>query len=621
MQNQARQIMSRVKAKFAPPEKITVSEWADQYRVLSPESSGEPGKWKTSRTPYLREIMDCANDRTIKEIVVMASSQVGKSEGPINNTIGYYVDMEPCPILLLEPTIQLAEDYSKDRIAPMIRDCKRLTEKVAPSRARDSSSTVLHKSFAGGHLTISGANSPASLATRPIRLLLIDEVDRMGTTPEGDPVALAEKRTTTFYNALVIKVSTPSIKDLSRIERAYKRSDQRKYYVPCPACGYFQVLSWHQVKWEKDDKGNHLPITAYYLCKSCGHKLTDGERYQAVAKGKWQTSEVFNGVAGFHLNELNSLWRKLSDIVQAFVDAQAAPDLLRVWVNTTLGEPYSIKTRELAWEVLYNRRESYDANKLPKGVIFLTAGCDVQEDRIHIEIVGWGRNFESWSIEYRVFYGDTTEQQVYKDLDSLIGRTWKTNYGYEIGITKLAIDAGFNTAFVHTWVRQYSLSTVFPVIGRDRQHSMVGMPERAEIANNKTLKRGIKSYPLGVSLIKQEIYGFLGQQPPEVGEGFPFGYCHFPQEYKQDYFQQLTAEKQVKTFNKGVARYSWVKVRDRNEALDCRVYARAAACLFGIDRFSEERWTQLEQDFSPPIKKRVASQIQRNNEVDEYWED
>jgi len=602
---------------LVPPEDLTTSEWAEKYRVLAQESSAIPGRWHNEMTPYLREIMDLAGSGTAKEIVIMSSAQVGKSECLLN-IVGYYIDIDPGPSLLLQPTIQMAEDFSKGRLAPMFRNCAPLRGKISEVRSRESSNTILNKSYPGGNLVISGSNSPASLSSRPIRLLLIDEVDRMETTAEGDPISLAEKRTITFHNRVVIKVSTPTVKDISRIERAFNRSDKRFFYVPCPHCGHEQVLKWKQVQWDKDN-GKHLPDTARYVCEACKEAITDGERYRAVQKGKWKATGT-SKVAGFHINELYSLFRKLSEIVQSFSDSKDNPETLRVWVNTTLGEPFAMKTVTADWKGLYNRREAYEIGTIPRGGIFLTGGADVQEDRIHVEIVAWGRNFETWSIEYIVLYGDTTQQEVWNQLDKIVQKTWKLDDGNAVGLSRFCIDAGFNTQFVHNFVRQYPANKVFAVVGRDNQKSILSVPIFQEVRGDKKRQRGLKSYPVGSSVIKQEIYGFLRQSTPMPGQGFSFGYCHFPQ-YDESYFLELTAEDLVKSIRKGFPCYEWRKNRPRNEALDCRVYGRAAACLIGIDRFNEEDWSRLEKEYPPAIQKRTTNQVEIERETveDSIW--
>jgi phage terminase large subunit GpA-like protein len=320
-----------------PPPTLTVSQWADAHRVLSPEASSEPGRWSTARAEYQRGIMDAMSDPDVETVVVMKSAQVGWTE-IVNNVVGFHIHQDPAPILVVQPTVEMAETWSKDRLAPMLRDSPVLREKVANPRARDSGNTLLHKGFAGGHLTMAGANSPAGLASRPIRLVLFDEVDRFGASAgaEGDPITLGRKRTTTFWNRKILMGSTPTTSGVSRIERAFLSSDRRRYHVPCPHCGHEQVLRWPRVKWPEG-----RPAEALYHCEDCGAGWSDAQRWRAVKMGRWIAEGEFNGVAGFHINELASTWRKLAETVKDFLDAKDEPEMLKAWVNTALGETWA----------------------------------------------------------------------------------------------------------------------------------------------------------------------------------------------------------------------------------------------------------------------------------------
>ena len=322
-------------AVFAPPPSLTISEWADRYRYLSPEASAEPGKWSTARAPYQAGIMDAASDPETETIVLMTSAQIGKT-AMIENVIGYYVTQDPSPILCLQPTLEMAATFSKDRLAPMLRDTPALRGLVKDARARDSGNTQLHKQFPGGHITMTGANSPANLASRPIRIVLCDEVDRYPESAgtEGDAVALATKRTATFWNRKMLVTSTPTIKNLSRIEQAFLGSDQRRYWVPCPDCGEHQLLKWANVKW---DEGK--TETAHYVCEHCGSCIDEQHKPAMLAAGEWRADAVFRGIAGFHLNEIYSLWRRWSEMAADFLTAKhAGSEMLKAFVNTSLGE-------------------------------------------------------------------------------------------------------------------------------------------------------------------------------------------------------------------------------------------------------------------------------------------
>lgn len=616
---QPRTAILNSRRKTAPPERMKISEWAERYRVLSPESCSEPGRWSNERTPYMIAIMDAINDPEVEEITVMTSSQVGKSELVIN-IIMYFIDKEPCPILLLCPTLDFAENYSRKRIAPALRDCKSIAGKIAESKSRDSANTLLYKEFPGGNITLAGSNSPASLSSHPIRLFIVEELDRTETTSEGDSVALGEKRTNNYYNRKKIKVSTPTLKNLSKIAKSYARSSQEKYHIPCPLCNHFQTLKFAQVLF-KDAEGNLVPKIAKYRCEKCSQDWSESQRYEAIKKGKWIASNPENKKhRGFgKLNELYSLWRTLEQIVTDFLEKKDNPETLQVFVNTTLGEEFEITGAAPAWEKLYARREAYRSGFVPKRGVFLTAGIDVQEDRLHCEVIAWGRNFETWSIAYMILWGDTASETPWKALEIELERLYPCEDGRKIGISKACIDANYNTQEVLKFARQYSASQLVPIIGRDGQRTIVSLPQRIDVRGNHKYGQ-LKLHVVGSSTAKKELYGFLRQQQSQSGS-YPFGYAHFPQDYSEQYFMELTAEEVKKKKDKnGFPVYYWEKIRDRNEALDCRVYNRGAAYLLGIDRFSEDDWTRLEAEQAPGISKRkIAVTVeQRKVEAGDY---
>ena len=384
--------LRRAMAVFRPPPRLTVSQWADRHRQLSREASSEPGQWKTSRAEYQRAILDAISDPLTHTVVVMSAAQVGKSELLLNG-IGFHISQDPAPILFLQPTVEMAETFSKDRVAPLVRDTPCLTSLVSDAKAKDGGNTVLHKTYLGGHLTMAGANSPASLASRPIRVLFCDEVDRYPPSAgaEGDPVTLAKARTKTFWNRVIVLTSTPTIKGVSRIEQAYEESDRRIYEVPCPHCGTVQQLLWSRVIWPAG-----RPADAAYHCAECGAAWTDAQRCVAVRKGSWTARAQFRGVAGFHLNELYSPWSRVADIARSFIEAKESrsQERMRAWINTTLGETWEQDGERVDEGSIAARMEQWEGE--PDSVLFRTAGVVVQDDRLEVEVVGWGRDEESW---------------------------------------------------------------------------------------------------------------------------------------------------------------------------------------------------------------------------------
>ena len=522
----------------------------------------------TSRAEYQRGIMDAVSDPQIKTVVVMSSAQVGKTE-VLNNLVAYHIDQDPAPILVLQPTLEMAHTWSKDRLAPMLRDTPALRGKVKEPRSKNSQNTLLHKVFPGGHITMAGSNSPASLASRPIRVVLCDEVDRYPPSAgsEGDPVNLARKRTATFWNRKVILTSTPTVKGVSRVELEFEQSDQRYFHVPCPDCGHSQALKWSNVTWQKDEGGNALSDTARYACDRCGVLWSDTQRHIAVKRGEWIATKPGGDRAGFHLSELYSPWSALPDIVRAFMEAKKSPELLKTWVNTCLGETWEDRDGEgVDQNALYSRREKYPS-EVPEAGLLLTAGIDVQHDRIEMEVVAWGEGEESWNVDYRVIPGDTARDEVWRDLDDALSATYAHQSGAQFHITAAVIDSSDQTTRVYSFVKKSRHQRLFAGKGV----SGAGRPV-AKISRKVSgaRRRDVDLYQLGVDDAKGIIYARL-----KIEEAGP-GYCHFPLERDLEYFEQLTAEKRVTRYHKGFAIKEWQKTRPRNEALDARVYAYAA---------------------------------------------
>jgi len=558
--NKTVRLFKRIVKIVAPPPLLTVSEWADSYRRLSSEASAEPGQWRTSRAPYQRGIMDAVNDAETQTVIVMSSAQVGKSE-ILLNILGYFIDYDPAPILMLQPTIDLAQAFSKDRIAPMFRDTPALKNKVKDAKTRDSGNTLLHKTFPGGHITIGGANSPAGLASRPIRILLGDEVDRypISAGTEGDPVNLAAKRTTTFWNKKKVFVSTPTIKDASRIEAEYEDSTKEQYCYRCPHCGEYQPLTWGQIKFED--------VTME--CRACRDRY--GEFEWKAQPADWIPRQENLGKRGFHLNELYSPWKRWEEVIDDFKDASSkGAEVLKVFVNTSLGETWEERGETADEEELIKRRERYECD-LPDGVLVLTAAVDVQDDRLEAEVVGWGVGKESWGIEYRVLYGDPGQKAVWDQLDDHLNKQWKFSDGLEVPISCCCIDSGGHfTTEVYKFCKPREQKRIFAIKGKGGD----GVPFIGKATRTNRQKAAL--FPIGVDGGKDVVLTRL----KEEFEGKP-GYCHFPKEqekgYDADYFKGLTSEKRVMRFHKGRPRFEWVKKSGvRNEPLDIRNYATAA---------------------------------------------
>lgn len=579
-QNTAK-MFERIFKVLEPPPDLKLSEWADRYRQLSSEASAEPGRWKTAKAPYQKEIMDAITDITIKKVVVMSAAQVGKTDAMILNPIGYYIHYEPSPIMVLQPTIQMAEAFSKDRLSPMLRDTAVLTERVN-DKSRNSGNTILQKIFPGGHVTMVGANSPSSLASRPIRVLLADEIDRYPATAgsEGDPLFLAAKRLTTFWNRKEVDVSTPTIKGLSRIEVEFENSSRGEWNAPCPCCGELQPLTWSGVVFDKDDLSE-----IKYVCCKCGVISSEVEWKEHFIDGCFIHEDPDNPVRGFHLNTLASTLATWREVVEKFLIANEEKkkgnvELMKVWTNTELGETWEEEGEQLEDKDLMKRREKYNC-EIPEEVLYLTAGVDTQDDRFEVEVVGWGPEYESWGIKYAAIYGDNSDinNQVWKDLDVFLQQTWEKPDGTKLKISCTCIDSGgHRTNQVYKFCKARFSRRVFAIKGsNDSAAAYIQKP-------TKSNREGAYLFTLGVDTGKSLLMDRL-----KVEEEGP-GYCHFPKEdgkgYDEKYFKGLTSEKKVLRYKMGRPYFAW-ELKDkgehkRNEALDCRNYATAAIEIINV---------------------------------------
>ena len=600
-------------AGLKPDPLLNISEWADKYRILSQKASAEPGKWRTSRTPYLKEIMDCLSPYSgIERVVFMKGAQIGGTEVG-NNFLGYIVHLSPGPVMRVMPTVDGAKRTSKTRIDPMFAAIPELKGVISDRRSKDASNTTLMKEFQGGVLVLTGANSAIGLRSMPVRYIFLDEIDayKGDVEGEGDPVNLAIKRTSTFNRRKIFMVSTPTIQNISRIEYEYEQSDQRHYMVPCPYCNKRQSLKWKQIHWENED-----PQTTVYICEHCGGIIEEHHKTWMLENGIWEKSNPGSKIAGFHLSSLYSPvgWFSWADAVKQFLDAKNKDNLLKVWVNTVLGETWLEKGEAPEWQILFDKREDYPQEIVPSGGLFLTAGADVQKDRIECEVVAWGRNRESWSVGYFIINGDTAREDVWNELTEFSRRYFEHSSGVMLPISRFAIDSGFATQQVYNWVRKQPLNFAMAVKGTDSGVTPLGLPTKVDLnINGKKLRRGAKVWAVGTSILKSELYQFLRLTQNE-DESFPAGYCHFPK-YDSEYFKQLTAEQLVTKVVRGYQKREWQKTRERNEALDCRVYARAASISFGIEQFSETKWRNLEKALIPEKQETTEIPIKKKSKI------
>lgn len=556
-----------------PDPELTIDKWADKYRMLSSEGGAEPGKWRTARTPYLREIMECLSPcHPCLRVVFMKGAQIGATEA-MNNWIGYVIHMAPGPFLMVQPSLDLAKKVSKQRIATAINETDVLRERISPPRERDSGNTLMMKEFTGGVLMLTGANSAAGLRSMPIRYLSLDEVDAypQDVDGEGDPIKIAEKRTNTFARKKVFIASTPTIKGLSRVEREFFKSDQRYYNVPCPHCGEYQPLKWRNIKFQHDNYELISDVT--YLCEFCGCLIEERFKTQMLREGKWVAENPEGAYPGFHLSALYSPlgWSSWADITKEFLEFKKLRSYLlqKTWTNTVLGETWEETGKEVSWNSLFSRREDFPEKFIREDIVLITAGVDTQDDRIEITIVGWAADEESYALDHFVIYGDLTLPVIWKNLDKILLRTYLHERG-TMRISCVAVDTGgHHTNEVYEYTKPRESRKVFAIKGA----SVAGLPISGKPSRQKS---GVYLFGIGVDTAKDLLFNRL-----TIAEHGP-GFIHFPKKFNQEYFEQLTAEKAVNKQHKGSIRREWIKTRPRNEALDCMVYAIAALNIFAF---------------------------------------
>jgi phage terminase large subunit GpA-like protein len=532
----------------------------------------------------------------------------GRAMVPTHNTeagscwLGYIMHHAPGPAMAVMPTVEMAKRNSKQRIDPLIEETEVLRNLVQSPRSRDSGNTILSKEFPGGILVMTGANSAVGLRSFAARYLFLDEIDAypLDVDGEGDPITLAIARTRTFSRRKIFLTSTPLEEGTSRIKAAFEASDQRHYFVPCPHCDHYQVLIFDRIRWI-----NNNPDTAAYICEACEGRIENYHKTTMLERGEWRPTADGDGkTAGFHLPSYYSPvgWFSFADAAKMYQTANKNSDqsMLRVFTNTVDAQTWRQKGEAPDWKRLYDRAQAenlpYD-RKVPMRGLFLTAGADVQKDRIEVQVVAWGRGKESWVIDYEVLAGDTSRPEVWDKLSELVNRTYTHESGTDLPLVRLAIDSGAETQTVYSWVRKQGPGRVMAVRGVDHAIAIVGIPGAVDITwAGKRARRAAKVWPINVSALKGELYGWLRlESPVHAGDPFPPGYCHFTPGLGDEFFKQLVAEHLVTKLVKGYQRQEWQKLRDRNEALDTRNYARGAASQFGIDRFTERDWQFLEE--------------------------
>ena len=611
---------------YKPPEKLTLDEWSDKYRFLSPESSAEPGPWRTERTPYLREPMRAFTDPKVKNIVMVASSQVGKSELELN-AIGYIIDQAPSSVMYVQPNLEAARRFSRQRISTMVRDSKVLRDKVHNVKSRNSGNTILQKSFPGGMLIITGSESPSALASTPARYIIGDERDRWAKSAgaEGDPWELLKARQTTFYNAKSIEVSTPTIKGASPIETSFLTGTQERWCHKCPECGEYTNIVWDKIRFNSsykiiNNKKFYEVSDISFACPHCG--VISSEETMRKQPAKWiaENPEAYErGIRSFWLNAFSSPWKPWEEIILAFLEAKDDPQKLQVVFNTLLGELWEDRGDLMKEDDMLSRREDYEA-ELPEGVLALTCGVDTQDDRLEYEVLGHGFFKETWGIYKGYILGRPDSPEVWRQLDEVLDRVYKfeNGQGLKIGIT--FVDSGGHfTQEVYEQCRIRQAKRVFAIKGKGGENIPYISTKPSKVVINGNSKRTAWLYIIGVDAGKQVIMSNLKVETPGAS------FCHFPRGeergYDTHYFNGLLSEKLVLSRTKTGNRWVWEKIpgHQRNEPLDCRNYANAAFKVWNPDL--DNIFARLKNPKTPAAKPMPQSMPRKRKSINTFNSD
>lgn len=592
------------------PRRTDVTTWAEQSIILSAKDSAEPGPYRATRTPYAREPMDALSQHSaVEEVVLMWGAQTGKTRIG-SNWLGYLVDTNPGPVMIVQPTIDMAKRYSRQRLAPMIEESPALRRKVRENRSRDDANTTLLKEFAGGFMAVAGANSAAGLRSMPVRDLFLDEIDGypLDVDGEGDPIKLAEARQSTFARRKRLLTSTPTTKDFSRIEARYLASDRCRYHVPCPHCQELQPLDWgtdkpHGIKWDRDAEGHALPDTVRYVCRACGAEIREHHKPGMLTGGRWVAANpgaVAGRVRGFQLSSLYSPlgWLSWATLVAEWETAIAAArtgdiSLLRVFVNTRLAETFEEQGDRADEHALRKRAADIPLRQVTWGHFVMTAGVDTQGDRLEAYAWAWGRGLERQLVDRAVFYGDPSLAESEPGSPWARLTEWRRTpmlhaSGKPVPLLAVMIDSGgHHTHAVYAYARAHQHAHVYAVKGMSQAgKAILGKATDQDVNwRGQKMKHGVKLFPIGSDTAKAEIYARLRTEQPGPG------YVHLSRHLPPEVFEQLTSERLVTKYVKGRPKLEWVKPAGRrNEALDCAVYALAGAHLAGIDRWREGDW-------------------------------
>jgi phage terminase large subunit GpA-like protein len=590
----------RAKEFLRPPPKYSPAEWAED-NIKIPLGNAIPGPIRFANAPYQREPLDMFANQECEQITLMWGAQLGKTQ-LLNCAMGYYVAHEPASQMMMQPSQGDLHTWLETKFNPMVDQNEALQDRIAKPRSREGVNNQNMKSYPGGFLMFAWAGSPRTMRGRSAPKIYCDEVDGYEYNAEGHPVSLLWQRAATFGDQRKLLVtSTPTIKGVSFVEKSFDSGDQRRFWVPCPHCNKEILLLWSQVMWEKDEEGNHLPETAYYCCQMCGSIITDSEKRMALQHGRWISEKPFLGHASYHLSELYSSFRRWRDIVRSFIEKKKTNDL-QTFVNVSLAETWEEEGEQVDDHDLAERREPIV--NVPDDVIVITAGVDVQDNRLEISVIGWGRDDETWTLSHETLYGDPSTPQLWTSLDSHLMQQYRTESGRDIAIRATCVDSGGHfTNSVYAFCKKNAGRRIFAIKGVGGEGKPIsGRPSKNNVAR-------CPLFPIGVDTVKDLL--FARMRIKDQGAG----YMHFSDKLNDEYFKQLTAEKVVTRYQRGFKKRVFEKTRQRNEALDCMVYALAAYTIIGInvnsyaDRMKKQLETEEKTNNSPEKNDTITDRL------------
>ena len=666
---QATTLLKQALAEFTPPKRQLISQWGEENFEL-PETSAEPGKWHPSRAPYQSGILDAVCEAGVQKVTLMCSAQIGKTI-ILLMVICYLIDLDPCSMMMTQPTTNMAEMFSKEKLSSAITNVKPVSKKII-QKSRNATSTILMKMFAGGFLRLAGANSPSSLASMSIRAYFGDEIDKYPNSAgkEGDPVKLAIQRTETFWNWLVFLVSTPSIKEDSRIEDEFEESDRRRFFVPCPHCGHRQHLVWERFQYADKDLETADPSSGvYYICQACDRPIEEKYKATMLQQGQWQATAVAKDPRhiGFHINRFYSPWKGWQDLCLDYESSRSDRQKLQVFWNATLGLPFELLEGEkLSWQNLRDRGSlsSYQQGTCPEGCLMLTAGVDVQSDRLEVAIWGWGRGEQAYVIRYEKIMGDPLQPDVWEQLYQVTSQGYPVQQvGGDAGASRrcfaTAADSSPREEVAGKLRKPAVMTQASPLINkRGRETPPSGGHTEGKPTTHYLLPPTLRVRAVCVDsgYLTQEVYhwvrkfksshwfaikGVSGDKPlvatPTTqqinyrGEKLKRGiklykvgvdlaketlysrsqisqpgakFLNFPSDLDTNWYEGFCSEVQVTKHTNGRPYLVWeVLAGVRNEVLDTAVYSLAAAELCGISRIS---WSSLERKLFEQIKEEIV---------------